>query len=180
MDAMSWWDSLWMSMCDPAPHNSSADVRTGIFSELPSSMLVSTKLLKCGGSDLYFGEQVTLLEHNHCHALKTSQSILRDCVRWALALFRLGEPPQFYHLNPFFVQRLSKVLFCCMLRLPSAQQQQRAAKAAMYAPMTPSTMAHSLLHLSCKAFRLISCVIASGDSQQHPHGYGDPFISADT
>lgn len=78
--------------------------------------------------------QVTLLEHNHSHALKNSQSILRDCVRWALALFRLGVAPQFFHLNPFFVQRLSKVLFCCMLRLPSAQQQQRAAKAAMCAP----------------------------------------------
>lgn len=75
--------------------------------------------------------QVTLLEHNHSHALKNTQSILRDCVRWALALFRLGEAPMFYHLNPFFVQRLSKVLFCCMLRSPHVQQQQRAAKAAL-------------------------------------------------
>lgn len=78
--------------------------------------------------------QVTLLEHNHSHSLKNCRSILRDCVCWALALFRLGEPPAYYHLNPFVVQRLSKVLFCCMLRLPSSQQQQRAAKAAMYVP----------------------------------------------
>lgn len=82
--------------------------------------------------------QVTLLEHNHSHPLKNSRSILRDCVRWALALFRLGEAPMFFHLNPFFVQRLSKVLFCCMLRLPSPQQQQRAAKAAMCAPYFPA------------------------------------------
>lgn len=88
---------------------------------------------------------MTLLEQNHAHTLKSSQSILRDCVRWALALFRLGEAPMFFHLNPFFVQRLSKVLFCCMLRLPSPQQQQRAAKAAMCAPT--SLCAHWLSSL---------------------------------
>jgi hypothetical protein len=69
-------------------------------------------------------------EHHQARMMPEMPQILRDSVRWVLALFRLPEPP-LLRLNPVYVQRLSKVLFCCMLRLPESQQQKRCAKAAL-------------------------------------------------
>lgn len=50
---------------------------------------------------------VTLLENNHVRAAVDTPRVLRDCVQWVLALFRLAAAPMF-QLNSNFVQRLSK------------------------------------------------------------------------
>lgn len=50
---------------------------------------------------------VTLLENNHVRAAVDTPRVLRGCVQWVLALFRLATPPLF-QLNSNFVQRLSK------------------------------------------------------------------------
>jgi hypothetical protein len=56
--------------------------------------------------------------------------VLTDALTWVLAMLRLTMPPMLA-LNSVFVQRLSKVLHCCMLRLPEREQREVCGRSVM-------------------------------------------------
>lgn len=56
--------------------------------------------------------------------------VLTDALCWVLAMLRLTMPPMLA-LNSVFVQRLSKVLHCCMLRLPLQEQREVCGRSVM-------------------------------------------------
>ena len=57
-------------------------------------------------------------------------AVLSDALCWVLALLHLAPPPM-ERLNAVFVQRLCKVLHCCMLRLPEREQRDVCGRAVL-------------------------------------------------
>lgn len=56
--------------------------------------------------------------------------VLCDALRWVLAMRGLAIPPMFA-LNSVFLQRVAKVLHCCMLRLPQQAQRETCGRAVI-------------------------------------------------
>ena len=56
--------------------------------------------------------------------------VLCDALRWVLAMRGLALPPMF-PLNAVFLQRVAKVLHCCMLRLPQQAQRETCGRAVL-------------------------------------------------
>jgi hypothetical protein len=55
--------------------------------------------------------------------------VLGETIRWTLSMIRTAAPMP--PLNPVFLQRLAKVLHCCMLRLPYPKQREMCGRAVL-------------------------------------------------